>query len=112
MKQKKKYKNADEALEIIKKILDYNKDTQKNFQHASKVDKGKSKPKPGESIAEKVKLRRQKFDIIKKKNENINNGLLSHYFDYSNPVIMFERLRDASDEKNKDLVESINKKLK
>ena len=111
MKQKKKYKNADETLEIIKKILDYNKDTQKNFQHASKVDKGKSKPKPGESIAEKVKLRRQKFDIIKKKNENINNGLLSHYFDYSNPVIMFERLRDASDEKNKDLVESINKKL-
>ena len=112
MKQKKKYKNADEKLEIIKKILDYNKDTQKNFQHASKVDKGKSKPKPGESIAEKVKLRRQKFDIIKKKNKNINNGLLSHYFDYSNPVIMFERLRDASDEKNKDLVESINKKLK
>ena len=32
-------KNADETLEIIKKILDYNKDVQKKFQLASKVDK-------------------------------------------------------------------------
>ena len=48
----------------------------------------------------------------KKQKENINNKLFSYYFDYLNPVIMFERLRDASDEKNKDLVESINKKLK
>ena len=30
MKQKK-YKNSDETLKIIKKILDYNKDAQKNF---------------------------------------------------------------------------------
>ena len=43
MKQKKK--NADETLEIIKKILDYNKDVQKKFQLASKVDKEKSEPK-------------------------------------------------------------------
>ena len=45
VKKKKKYKNADETLNIIKKILDYNKDIQKNFQLASEVDKGKSKPK-------------------------------------------------------------------
>ena len=51
------------------------------------------------------------MDIIKKKKENINNKLFTYYFDYLNPVIMFERLRDASDEKNKDLGESINKKL-
>ena len=38
-------KNADEALEIIKKILDYNKVAQIIFQLASKVDKGKSEPK-------------------------------------------------------------------
>ena len=35
----KKNKNADETLEIIEKILDYNKNIQKNFQSASKVDK-------------------------------------------------------------------------
>ena len=34
----KKYKNAGEILEVIKKILDYNKNTQKNLQTASKVD--------------------------------------------------------------------------
>ena len=39
-------KNADQKLNIIQKILDYNKDAQKNFQFTSKVDKGKSKPKP------------------------------------------------------------------
>ena len=96
---------------LLKKILDYNTDAQKNFQHASKVNKGKSKPKPKESIAERVKLRRQKLDIIKKKKESINNGLFSHCLDYLNPVITFERLRETIDEKNKDLVESVNKKL-
>ena len=36
---KKIDKNADETLEFIDyKILDYNKDAQKNFQHTSKVD--------------------------------------------------------------------------
>ena len=34
MKQKKIYKNVDETLEVIKKILDCNKDAQKNFQYA------------------------------------------------------------------------------
>ena len=37
--KERKYKNADETLNIIKKTLDYNKDFQKNFQLASKVDK-------------------------------------------------------------------------
>ena len=41
----KKKKNADETLEIIEKVLDYNKNAQKNFPLASKVDKGKSVPK-------------------------------------------------------------------
>ena len=40
--KQKKTKNADETLEIIKKVLDYNKNAQKNFQLASKVDKEKS----------------------------------------------------------------------
>ena len=33
-KEKKKKKNADETLNIIKKILDYNKDIQKRFHLA------------------------------------------------------------------------------
>ena len=41
----KKKKNADETLEIIKKVLDYNKNAQKIFQLASKVDKEKSELK-------------------------------------------------------------------
>ena len=36
-KEEKKYKNADETLNIIKKILDYNKDVQKKFQLTTKV---------------------------------------------------------------------------
>ena len=108
MKQKK---NGDTTLKIIEKVLDYKKDAQQIFQHTSKVDKGKPKPKPEESIAERVKLRRRKLDVIKKKKENINNELFSYYLDYLNPVITFERLRDATDQKNKDLVKSINKKL-
>ena len=42
MKQKK---NVDEKLEIIEKILDYNKNAQKIFQLVSTVDNGKSEPK-------------------------------------------------------------------
>ena len=38
-------KNADETLKTIEKILDYNKDSQKNFQLPSKIDKEKSEAK-------------------------------------------------------------------
>ena len=48
---------------------------------------------------------------MQKKKEKINHELFKEYFDYSKPEIMFKRLRDSSDEKNKSLVESINKKL-
>ena len=51
------------------------------------------------------------MDIIAKKKEKINNKLISYYFNYLNPVNMFEILRDAINEKNKDLVKSISKKL-
>ena len=45
MSEAEKKKNADETLEIIKKVLDYNKNAQKIFQLASKVDKEKSELK-------------------------------------------------------------------
>ena len=63
------------------------------------------------NIAENIKLRKQRLDIINKMKENINSELLNHYFSYLNPSIMLKRLKDANDEKNKDLVESINEKL-
>ena len=51
-----------------------------------------------ESIADRVKLRRQRLDIIEKKKKNIRNLLFYHYFDYSNPDIMIKKLKNASDE--------------
>ena len=43
---KREKKSADEALKIIEEILDYNKNAQKFFLVASKVDKAESEPKP------------------------------------------------------------------
>ena len=48
---------------------------QKTFPIASKVDKGKSEPKPKESIAKRVKLRRQRLNTIKKKEKKTINCL-------------------------------------
>ena len=87
--KEKKEKNADETLKIIKKILDYNKDAQKFFHHSSKVDKGKSKPKTEESIAERVKLKNTRTAEIKKEEKNINNKFFNYYFSkYQNPSDM------------------------
>ena len=53
-KKRKKRQNADETLEIIRKIIDYNKNAKNLFHYASKVDKRKLKPKIEESIAERI----------------------------------------------------------
>ena len=57
------------------------------------------------SIADRVKLRQQKLDIINK------NELFKEYFIYSNPDTMIKRLKNVNDEINKNMVESINKNL-
>ena len=49
--------------------------------------------------------------MVAKKKKNVNNELFNYFLKYSNPDIKFRRLRDSTDEKNKSLVESINKKL-
>ena len=41
--------------------------------------------------------------MVKEKVKNINNKLLHYYLSYLNPSIMLKRLRDVSDERNKDL---------
>ena len=75
-KKEQKNKSADETLRIIEEIFHYNKKAQKTFSIASKVDKGKSEPKPEESIAKRVKLKRQRLNTIvkkeKKKKKTIN----------------------------------------
>ena len=54
--KRKKDKNADETLKIIRKILGYDEEAQKLFHRAFK-DKRKSKPKTEESIPKRVKLK-------------------------------------------------------
>ena len=63
------------------------------------------------SIADRIKSRKERLDIINKNEENINNELFKEYFDYSNPDTMIKRLKNVNDEINKNMVESINKSL-
>ena len=63
--KEKKNKSADETIKVMEEIVDYNNEAQKTFQIASKVDKGKSEPKLEESIAKRVRLRREKIAEIK-----------------------------------------------
>ena len=111
-KTEKKYKNADETLEIIEKVLDYNKNTPKHFQLASKVDKGKLEPKTEESIAEWVKLKNNKIPEIKKKEKNISNLLFKYYFtNYQNPSEIYKKLCETKDKENEDQLYSIKEVL-
>ena len=74
----------------------------------------KTAPKKTEyekSIAETAKLRRQRLDEVKKREENINNKLFNYYFKYSIPSNMISRLSDAKGELNKEQVYFINKQL-
>ena len=51
------------------------------------------------------------MDIINKNKEKTKNELFKEYFNYPNPGTMNRILKTAGDEKNKSMVESINKKL-
>ena len=48
------YKNVDETLEIIEKIIDYNKNAKKMFQSASKVDKKKNRNQRLKNVLQRV----------------------------------------------------------
>ena len=94
--------NAHETLKIIEKILDYNKNAQKIFQLASKVDKGKSEPNTEESIAERVKLKNERIAEIKKEEKNINDLLFKHCFNkYQNLCGMHKELYEKRGKKKK-----------
>ena len=109
---RKKKKNPDETLKIIKEILDYNKNAQKFFLLASKVDKGKSEPKFAESIATRVHLKREKIAKIEEEEKNINNELFKKYFtNYRSPSDMYKTLRETEGKKIEDQVYLIQEVL-
>ena len=62
-------------------------------------------------FAERTKLRRQRLNMVKEKEENLNNELFSYYFNYSRPSNMCNRLSDAKGEINKNQVYLIKKAL-
>ena len=104
MSEKEK-KNADETLNIIEKILDYNKNAQKIFQLASKVDKGKLESKTEESIAERVKLK------IKKEKKKKTNLFKYYFTNYQNPSDIYKKLRETEGKENEDQIYSIKEVL-
>ena len=57
------------------------------------------------------KDKRQRLDIVKKKEKNIKNELFNYFIKYSSRSNMLSKLSDASDEINKSRVDLINKKL-
>ena len=110
--KEKKNKCADKTLKIIEEILDYNNKAQKIFPLASKVDKGKSEPKPDESIAKRVVLRRGKVAKIKREEKNIHNKLFKEYFNiYQSPSHMYKKLQETEGERNQDQVYLIKEVL-
>ena len=89
----------DETLKIIEEILDYNKEAQKTFSIASKVDK--SEPKIEQTITKRVRLGREEITEIKEEEENINNKLFKKYFTtYWSPSDMYKKLHEAEGTRN------------
>ena len=57
-----------------------------------------------ESIAERTKLRKQRLDEIKRKEQNINNELFKKYFtDYQSPSKMYNGLSDTKYTENHNI---------
>ena len=62
------------------------------------------------NIAEGIKLRRQKSNEIKEKEQNINNDLFKEYFKYQSPSDMYKKLNEPKNtEINQIRVNSIKK---
>ena len=111
MKKKKNDKNADETLTIIDEIFDYNERAQRTFPIASEVDKEKSEPKPEESIAGRIKLRKERVAEIEEE-ENIKNKLFKKYFTtYQGRSDIFKKLRETEGERNEDQIYLIKEVL-
>ena len=68
------------------------------------------------SIMERIKLRKERFDEIKRKEQNINNELFKAYFiDYQSPSSMYKELSKTKDTENEvrvDLIKEVLTKMK
>ena len=65
------------------------------------------------SIAERTKLRRERLDEIKRKEQNINNELFKEYFiDYQSPSNMYKNLSETEGAVNDVRVDPIKKSIK
>ena len=106
----KNNKYPDETSKIIKKILDYNKDAQKIFQHAPKVNKRKSEPEG--NVAERTILIKEMVAEIEKEEKNIDYELFNRYFtNYQSPSDMYKKLCKTEGKENDEQVYSIKKVL-
>ena len=109
MREKEK-KSADETLGIVEKILDCNKEAQETFLIVSKVDKGK--PKLEESVAGRIKLRKERIAEIEGEEKNINNELFKKYFtNYRSPSDMYKKLHETEGTRNENQVYLIKEVL-
>ena len=95
---KREKSNSTKKNNIFKIFETINTTFTGNYLHYGKLPK---ETKIESSIADRVKLRKQKLDIINKNKEKINNELFKEYFNYSNPDTMIRILKDTGDEKKK-----------
>ena len=125
--KEKEEKNANDTLEIINEITDYNNNAQKIFHRASKVDKKRSEPKFEKNIEERVKLRRKKDNLsetpkqkkfndlleeIKKEQKTTNYNLFKNYFTLESPAALTEQLYKIKNKmENNELVNVIESGL-
>ena len=76
----------------------------------SKVDK--EKPKLEESIAGRIKLRKERIAEIEGEEKNINNELFKKYFtNYRSPSDMYKKLRETEGTRNENQVYLIKEVL-
>ena len=106
--RKREKSNSTKKNNILKIFENINAIFTGTYLHYGKLPK---ETKFERSIADRIKSRKERLDIINKNEENINNELFKEYFDYSNPDTMIKRLKNVNDEINKNMVESINKSL-
>ena len=102
----KREKNSTKKNNILKILENINAIFTGTCLHYGKLPKETNFER---SIADRIKSRKERLDIINKNKENINNELFKEYFDYSNPDTMIKRLKNAGDEKNKNMVKPLNK---
>ena len=91
-------------IRIIKNNFDQSHMAEQKYEEsiAGKTkSKPELKPKFGEFIAERTKLRKQRLYEIAKKEKMINKNLFKQYFEYSSPSDMYKNLNTTAQKKTK-----------